>query len=211
MLIVCSSDRGLCGAIHSSLSKLARRTIKAGDAAAADGKKSVAVVLGDKAKPQVARDCRDAILMSVNQVGRNVPTLSDALQITDALLKASEGKDGEHQFSVVFNRFKSVIAYENTLRTLPTADQLKSAPGRPAYTIKDETVGSFLQWTLANAIFHGLVEGYASEMAARRMAMENATKNSEAIVLSLTMKYNRTRQAVITNELVDIITGASAL
>ena len=69
----------------------------------------------------------------------------------------------------------------------------------------------YIQFQLANSIFWGLVESHASEMSAKRTAMDNATKNAGEMIENLTMKYNRTRQAVITNELVDIIVGASAL
>ena len=69
----------------------------------------------------------------------------------------------------------------------------------------------FSSYLLASQLFWALSEGHAAEMAAKRTAMENATKNAGEIIIRLTMKYNRTRQAVITNELVDIITGASAL
>lgn len=202
LLVVCSSDRGLCGAIHSSLSKLARQIVRK------DKEGTSIVVLGDKAKPQVAREGRTNIKLAINQVGRNAPSYSEALSIVNALLKEKIESD---KIKVMFNYFKSVIAYENKTVTLPTVESIEAAPGRPKYEIKAEVVQNYLEWVMANSIFEGLVEGYASEMAARRMAMENATKNSEEIVQRLTMQYNRTRQAVITNELVDIITGASAL
>ena len=166
------------------------------------------VVLGDKAKPQVARENRHNIALAVNQVGRNPPTLSEALSIVNAI-KAE--KLDEASITVLFNHFKSVIAYENKAIKVPNQRDIEGAAGRPKYEIKSDIIQNYLEWILANQIFLGLVEGYASEMAARRMAMENATKNSEEIVGRLTMQYNRTRQAVITNELVDIITGASAL
>ena len=75
----------------------------------------------------------------------------------------------------------------------------------------DEILEHYLQWCLVSRLYWALAEGHAAEMSAKRTAMENATKNSEEMVSALTMKYNRTRQAVITNELVDIIVGASAL
>lgn len=77
--------------------------------------------------------------------------------------------------------------------------------------MSEELLSNYREFALASLVFWALAEGQASEMASRRMAMENATKNSEGIVQALTMRFNRTRQAVITNELVDIITGASAL
>ena len=202
LIVVCSSDRGLCGAINSSLSKIARKMIKEGS-----GGINV-VVVGDKAKPQVARAGRQHIKLVINQVGRNAPTYSDALSIANAILEAEIPHD---QTVILYNLFRSVIAYENTVLPVMNMSQIEKAPQRAAYDIKDHIMQNYLEWNLANSVYRALIEGYASEMAARRMAMENATKNSDEIVLALTMKYNRTRQAVITNELVDIITGASAL
>jgi F-type H+-transporting ATPase subunit gamma len=79
------------------------------------------------------------------------------------------------------------------------------------YEIEDHVLENFHQFLIANTVFWGLAEGFASEFSARRTAMENATKNAEEMVKKLTLTYNRSRQAVITNELCDIITGASAL
>lgn len=80
------------------------------------------------------------------------------------------------------------------------------------YELEDDAViKNFAEFTLANSLYQALAEGYASEMSARRTAMENATKNAGDMIDKLTMIYNRSRQATITNELVDIITGASAL
>lgn len=79
------------------------------------------------------------------------------------------------------------------------------------YEYEDSELENFFEFTVATQVFWGLVEGHVSEMAARRTAMENASKNANEIIHGLTLKFNRTRQAFITNELVDIITGASAL
>jgi F-type H+-transporting ATPase subunit gamma len=83
--------------------------------------------------------------------------------------------------------------------------------GISLFEVEDDALENFSSYLLASQLFWALSEGHASEMAAKRTAMENATKNAGEIIIKLTMKYNRTRQAVITNELVDIITGASAL
>lgn len=80
-----------------------------------------------------------------------------------------------------------------------------------AYEHSPETLDAFVQFNRLCALYWSLAEGHASEMSAKRMAMENASKNADAICNRLTIQYNRTRQAVITNELIDIIVGASAL
>lgn len=106
LMIACSSDRGLCGAIHSSISKLVRKEVRENPSS------TKVLVLGDKAKPQIARDARKNIVMHFNQVGRNIPTFLDACNIVDVMTKQNM------DFSVAkiaYNSFKSVIAYENTI------------------------------------------------------------------------------------------------
>jgi F-type H+-transporting ATPase subunit gamma len=208
--VVCSSDRGLCGAIHSSLSRTAKKITKA------NPQSTMIAIIGDKAKPQIAREARKNIFVTFSQVGKSNPSFSEAISLADgilALLKSKEIK--EFKLNVLYNRFQSVISYSNTFHNVPTASIITNAPKIVLYAEEEpmsaEMVDNFVEFSLANLLFWGLVEGRAAEMASRRMAMENATKNSEQIVQNLTMRYNRTRQAVITNELVDIITGASAL
>jgi F-type H+-transporting ATPase subunit gamma len=201
-VLVCSSDRGLCGAIHSSVAKVARQLARE------KPNQTSIVVLGDKAKPQVARDARKNIALSFNQVGKAIPTFLDALVI---LQNVQAAKLDYANMGLIYNRFISVIAYEPTLITLPSLVHLKEAPKLGVYELEDEILENYVQFIAASRLFWALVEGHAAEMAAKRTAMENATKNAEEIVGSLTMKYNRTRQSVITNELVDIIVGASAL
>jgi len=92
-----------------------------------------------------------------------------------------------------------------------TESMLKESPGFKAYEMEDEVTKDLAEFSLANAIFAALVEAHACEQSARRNAMDNASKNAGDMISSLQMQYNRGRQAAITNELVDIITGASAL
>lgn len=214
LLIACSSDRGLCGAIHSSVSKMTKKLF---DEATSNGQTSQIVVLGDKAKPQIARTHRKGIIMSFNQVGKDIPTFTDAIGIVQLILRNQESATAgdaevvQPDVKVIYNVFKSVIAYETTPIPVFSDKQLQASPKLAAYEYEDSVLEAYSQFLFASQVFRGLVEGHAAEMSAKRMAMENASKNSDAIVLNLTMKYNRTRQSVITNELVDIITGASAL
>lgn len=202
LILTCSSDRGLCGAIHSSVSKLTRFMARANPA------ETLVAVLGDKAKPQVARDARKNIQLSFSGVGRNIPTLLDAVSIVETIRAA--GLKAEN-VSLIYNRFQSVIAFQPILVPLPTSAQLRQSPKIAAYEFSDEVLDNYADFLLVSRLYWALVEGHAAEMAAKRTAMENASKNAGEIAEGLQMKYNRTRQAVITNELVDIITGASAL
>lgn len=202
LILTCSSDRGLCGAIHSSVSKLTRYLARASPAS------TEVAVLGDKAKPQVARDSKRNIKISFAGVGRSIPTMLDAISILETIQKEGIKAD---QISIIYNRFQSVIAYQSVLITMPTVAKLKASPKLSAYEYDEDVLENYSEFLLASKLFAGLVEGHAAEMAAKRSAMENASKNAGEIADGLQMKYNRTRQAVITNELVDIITGASAL
>lgn len=202
LILACSSDRGLCGAIHSSVSKLCRRL------AAQDHGNTQIVVLGDKAKPQISRDSRRNIVMNFNQVGKNIPTFLDALAIWQEI-RASE-KLNYGQAFLVYNRFVSAISFDTVLVRLPTLPMILRAEKLHAYECETETINNLVSYLELTRLYWALVEGHAAEMSSKRTAMENATKNAEAMVVALTMKYNRTRQAVITNELVDIIVGASA-
>lgn len=204
LLLTCSSDRGLCGGIHSSVSKVTRRL-------AAEDRENVQVaVLGDKAKPQVARDARQNIAMHFSQVGRNIPTFVDALAIWQTL-RSDKNLPAHDQVAIIYNRFVSAISFESVVAMPPSAEGLLGAEKLAAYEYETEVLANLAEYLHVSRLFWALVEGHAAEMSSKRTAMENATKNAEAIVVNLTMKYNRTRQAVITNELVDIITGASAL
>lgn len=228
LLLVCSSDRGLCGAIHSSVSKLSRRL------ASVNRENTSIVVLGDKAKPQISRDSRQNIIMHFNQVGKNIPTFLDALAIWQTMrtmlpltLKSSDQKventtnnsttiestlSTSLSIGIIYNRFISVIAFDTVIARFPSLPILLSAPRLSWYEIEDEkeTLANLSEYLLVCRLYWSLVEGHAAEMSAKRTAMENASKNADTMVGALTMQYNRTRQAVITNELVDIIVGASA-
>ncbi|CAJ0834321.1 1860_t:CDS:2 [Entrophospora sp. SA101] len=192
LVVTVSSDRGLCGGIHSSVSKASRKLID-------ENSSSQLVVLGDKAKAQLARTVRDNIKLSFNQIGKAVPTYAEACAIADTVLKEKVEFD---QAVIVYNHFRSVIAYE--AETIP-------AYSEATFVKSDDVLENLQEFAFANSIYWGLVEGHAAEMAAKRTAMENATKNAGEMIDRLTLTYNRGRQAVITNELIDIITGASAL
>ena len=205
LILACSSDRGLCGAIHSSVSKIARL-------AARESPSTTAIaVLGDKSKTQIARDARKNIILSFSGVGKNVPTMLDSISILQTIKEHGGLEHKPNRVSIIYNRFRSVIAYEPMMVSVPTLADLKASPKLAAYEFEDEALENYADFLLVSRLTWALVEGYASEMSAKRTAMENASKNAGEIAEGLLMKYNRTRQSVITNELVDIITGASAL
>ncbi|KAJ3060712.1 atp3 gamma subunit of the F1 sector of mitochondrial F1F0 ATP synthase, partial [Quaeritorhiza haematococci] len=190
--VAVSSDRGLCGAIHSSVSKGVKKYVKEVPAASI-------VVLGQKAKPQIAREAKDNIALSFEQVAKNGPTWYEASMIADNVLSEGPKYDAAKIF---YNRFKSVIAFETSTLPVYSAEAFLAAPKLSAYEIDDtEVIKNFTEFTFANVLYWAIAEGHASEMAAKRTAMENATKNAGEMIQKLTMTYNRSRQAAITNEL----------
>ncbi|KDQ56652.1 hypothetical protein JAAARDRAFT_36134 [Jaapia argillacea MUCL 33604] len=206
LFIAISSDKGLCGGIHSSVSKMTRRTfIEQKETLEQD---SPIMVIGDKVKAQLSRALPQNIALTFNQIGRDIPTFADAAGVADLILKSDVKYDS---IVIVYNKFVSAISYEPAMVEVLTENALKESPGFKAYEMEDDVTKDLAEFSLANAIYAALVEGHACEQSARRNAMDNASKNAGDMINSLQLKYNRGRQAAITNELVDIITGASAL
>ena len=121
VLVAVSSDRGLCGAIHSSIAKCIRKVVREQMPSAP------VVILGDKAKPQVAREARENIAMHFNQLGRNIPIFADAANVVDTLNKQQAALPPIKSLQIYYNKFKSVIAYENTVIPAFSAAALKEA------------------------------------------------------------------------------------
>jgi F-type H+-transporting ATPase subunit gamma len=195
-----SSDGGLCGGIHSSISRATKKLLS--------GTPGKLAVVGDKPKAQLSRAASDSLVVSFSGVGKDVPTFGEASAIADELLKADSEFD---EIKIISNHYISAISYEAGETTLVSAEALRSSPGFAKYEMEEDVSKDLAEFALANAIYTALVEGHAAEISARRTAMENASNNANDMMSSLQLQYNRGRQAVITTELIDIITGASAL
>ncbi|KAI8816042.1 ATP synthase F1, gamma subunit [Fimicolochytrium jonesii] len=201
LVVVCSSDRGLCGGIHSSLSKTTKKYLAANP-------DSTLAIVGQKAKAQLQRENRKHIAITFDGVAKGLPSWNEAALVADEILKA--GIQYETAV-VVYNKFKSVIAFDTVTVPVYSLKALAESPKLAAYEVEEPVLKSFEEFALANTIYWGIAEGNASEQAAKRTAMENATKNAGEMIQKLTLTYNRSRQATITNELIDIITGAMAV
>ncbi|WWD04073.1 ATP synthase F1, gamma subunit [Kwoniella europaea PYCC6329] len=195
-----SSDGGLCGGIHSSISRAIKKEMAANPGTLA--------VVGDKPKSQLARAMPQAFKVTFNSVGKDVPTFAEASAIADEIIKNGGEWD---EIKIVSNKYLSAISYESGVTSVISAKALQAAAGFQAYEMEEDVSKDLAEFALANAIYTALVEGHAAEISARRTAMENASNNANDMMASLQLQYNRGRQAVITNELIDIITGASAL
>ncbi|PFH48938.1 hypothetical protein AMATHDRAFT_76479 [Amanita thiersii Skay4041] len=215
LFLVISSDKGLCGGIHSSVSKATRRALAndvesplAGrDDAQVDPESSV-MIIGDKSKGQLSRAIPKNLRLTFNQIGRDIPTFADAAGVADLIMRSGVKYDS---VVIIYNQFVSALSYAPAILEVKGEEALKESNGFKAYENEDDATRDLAEFSLANAIFAALVEGHACEQSSRRNAMDNASKNAGDMIGTLTMQYNRGRQAAITNELVDIITGASAL
>ncbi|KAG6853431.1 hypothetical protein C0991_004431 [Blastosporella zonata] len=219
LFIVISSDKGLCGGIHSAVSKATRRALNnaedsplapltPGAAPETIDPLSPVMVIGDKSKAQLQRSIGGNLRLTFNQIGRDIPTFADAAGVADLIVKSGVKYDS---VVLVYNKFVSAISYEAAAMEVKGEQGLKESNAFKTYENEDDATKDLAEFSLANAIFAALTESHACEQSSRRNAMDNAAKNAGEMIGSLQMQYNRGRQAAITNELVDIITGASAL
>ncbi|KFD57521.1 hypothetical protein M514_01624, partial [Trichuris suis] len=204
LMVVISSDRGLCGAVHSGLAKMVKQDIKE-----LENLNVRLVCIGDKSKIILARAFPDKMLMSVSDIGKKPPTFQDARSIATEILNSGYNFD---QGSIYFNRFKSVVSYVPTRLPLFSRSVIMETPQFSVYDSVDEnTLESFHEYSLTSMIYYALKENACSEQSSRMTAMDGASKNAGEMIGTLSLVRNRTRQAVITRELIDIVIGASAL
>jgi F-type H+-transporting ATPase subunit gamma len=214
LLVVISSDRGLCGAFNSSVVREARRTIAR---LQGEGKTVKVLTVGRKGRDQLRRDYASLIVQSYEEVGRRRLSFADADMVTAKVLEMYEA--GEYDVaSVIFNKFKSAISQEVTLQqVVPFAVEAKTEETtevKPVYEFEpdeEQILADLLPRNLAIQVYRALLESAASEQGARMTAMDNATRNAGDMINKLTITYNRTRQAYITKELIEIISGAEAV
>lgn len=201
-----TTDKGLCGGVNTILTRMTRQLIARLDAAKKDAR---LVILGDKGRAQMRRAFSDRIVMSMTE--RVMPYNFDLASALAQDLLVSTEYQGVH---VVYNRFKSAISYIPTIRSItPLLDS--NAPKLASFEVEPEndaeTLQNFYEYTLATQVYYAMLENATSEQSSRMNAMENASKNAGEMINKLTLQYNRARQARITTELIEIISGASAL
>lgn len=211
LLIVCTAERGLCGAFNSSIVRLAREHINRLQAA---GKTVKILCVGRKGydilKRQYEKQIVDLIeLRAVKQIGYvNADEIGQRVMTMFA--------NGEFDIATLFySQFRSVISQIPTAqRVIPAEIPASASPSTATYDYEpDEAtiLSSLLPRNISVQIFRALLENAASEQGARMSAMDNATRNAGEMIKKQTQKYNRTRQAMITKELIEIISGAEAL
>ncbi len=214
LLIVMTSNRGLCGAFNGSVVREARRTIHQYES---EGKKVLLYCIGRKGRDLLRRDHGSKIVHFDEDIGRKL-TFSAAAAVNARLLAMFE--TGEFDVcNIVYNRFKSVISQVVTLKQLIPFAVDKEAVGSRTEPLAglefepDEAslLKALLPRALAISLYGALLESAAGEQGARMTAMDNATRNAGEMIDKLTLNYNRSRQAYITKELIEIISGAEAI
>ncbi|HWE47151.1 MAG TPA: F0F1 ATP synthase subunit gamma [Caulobacteraceae bacterium] len=212
LVIVATADRGLAGGFNSSIARLAREHIAT---LLAQGKTVRVITIGRKARDQVRRLYGQNIVESV-EAGKT-PGLGVAQGVADRVLAMFEA--GEFDVAtLIYSRFKSVVTQTPTLQQLIPAEVDPNAPpidlGGAAYEYEpdEETIlATLLPRNIAVQILGALYENNAGFYAAQMSAMDSATRNAGDMIAKMTLLYNRSRQAQITKELIEIISGAEAL
>ncbi len=218
LLVVMTADRGLCGGFNGSIVREARRQISV---LKNEGKTVKLLCIGRKGRDALKRDFGGQIIDTLENVTRTGADFGACSDIAGRLVDRFEA-DEYDVCTLIYSRFKSAISQEVTRQQLipvppPPAqeeEEKEKAGLKPLYIMEpseEEILAELLPRNLAVQIFRALLENYASEQGARMTAMDNATRNAGDMIDELTMTYNRTRQAVITKELIEIISGAEAL
>jgi len=215
LLLVATSDRGLAGGFNATIMRETRRMVRELDAL---GKAVKIVTLGRKGRDGLRRDQGRRIIESRVELGRPQLRFEEAEAIAEALLKLFA--DGQFdRCTMIYNHFRSAISQVVTKQQLipfapPATEESKDTAARAIYEFEpeeEEILKELLPRNLAVQIYTALLDAVASEWAARMTAMDAATRNAGEIINDLNITYNRSRQAAITKELIEIISGAEAL
>ena len=214
LLVVFSADRGLCGGFNGSISRAVKLEVKKSKDLGIETK---LLFVGRKSADTLKKDFQQHIVEIVTGNSTN-PIYSDALSISSKIVDLYQ-RDEFGSCKIIFNKFVSAITQEVTLKSLipiETNNEDVSNPNQVSsvyeYEPSEEVIlEELLNKNIATQLFSAQMESTASELAARMTAMDNATRNAGDLIDRLTLQYNRTRQAFITKELIEIISGAEAL
>ena len=213
LIVVFSADRGLCGGFNGSITRAVRAEIKKIEE---DGSKVKLLMVGKKSADALNREFSHLFVERIDGNSAK-PNYTDAEIIAKKIITLFENNEFG-VCKVIFNKFVSAITQEVTFKSLIPAeiqktetDEVGSSSIYEFEPSEEEILNDLLPRNLATQLFSSQMESTASELAARMTAMDNATRNAGDMIDNLTLQYNRTRQAVITKELIEIISGAEAL
>ncbi|KAL0357360.1 UNVERIFIED_CONTAM: ATP synthase subunit gamma, mitochondrial [Sesamum calycinum] len=215
VIVTVSSDKGLCGGINSTSVKISRGIHKLNSG---PEKECKYVILGEKGKAQLVRDSKKDIELSMTELQKNPLNYTQVAVLADDILKNVE----YDALRIVFNKFQSVsfVPTTSTVLSPEVVEREAEAGGKlgelDSYEIeggetKSEVLQNLAEFQFSCVMFNAVLENACSEQGARMSAMDSSSRNAGDMLDRLTLTYNRTRQASITTELIEIISGASAL
>ena len=212
LCVVLTSDRGLCGGFNSNIIKKAKAYFSK---IASEGKNFKIITVGSKGDDQLKRQYNDKIVERISFKDSKNVNFFDAEKVSKMIIESFQ-KNEFDICTIFYNKFKNVITQ------IPQAQQIiplkssdtKKEDEKDNYEFEpeeDEILGNLLPKNISTQIFKAMLENSASEQGSRMSAMDNATRNAGEMVDKLTIQYNRSRQAAITKELIEIISGAESL
>uniref|UniRef100_A0A803M0T3 F-ATPase gamma subunit n=1 Tax=Chenopodium quinoa TaxID=63459 RepID=A0A803M0T3_CHEQI len=222
VVVTISSDKGLCGGINTTSVKVSRAIRKLNDGNYLDidpEAETKFVILGEKAKVQLIRDSKKDISLCLTDLQKNPLNYTQVAAVADDILKNVQFD----ALKIVFNKFSSVVSFLPTVATIlsPEIVERESEAGGvlgelDSYEIeggetKSEILQNLAEFQFSCVLYNAVLENACSEQGARMSAMDSSSRNAGEVLDRLTLTYNRTRQASITTELIEIISGASAL
>ena len=214
LLVAISADRGLCGGFNNNISKEVRRRVKELEN---DGKIVKLILVGRKVGTVLKREMGDRIIGSFTGIQGDNLSFTKVSPVSLQILSLFE-ESSVDKVEMIYNRFQSVISQVVTKKQLIPAEvseeKIEEEDQQTTYEYEPEEeiiLNDLLPRNLSTQIFSALLESSAGELAARMTAMDNATRNAGELIDRLTLEYNRTRQAFITKELIEIISGAEAV
>ena len=203
LVVVLSTDKGLCGGVNSILARQTRQMLNKVN------KPYKLFIQGEKGRSLFKRSHGDLVVSNFTE--RQAPyTWSLASAVAQEIVAGEY--TGVH---IVYNRFKSAISYIPSIKSITPLVDANVEFFQSKYDMEPdsepETLTNFYEYTLATQIYHSLMENATAEQSSRMSAMENASKNASEMINKLRLQYNRARQTRITTELIEIISGAAAL
>jgi len=204
LVIAVTTDKGLCGSINSQISKRVRAIV---ENSVSDHIPIKIVILGEKGRAQLKRTCGTYFIQSFSDFGKKPASFLQASTIADFLVKQEA-----EEILIIYNKFVSAIKFDTLEQKLVTKLQLfKSTAKFEEYEFDSDNLESVWEIYIANTIHRVLMDNATAEISARANAMDNASKNAKEMINKLTLLKNRTRQALITKELSEIVSGKEAL
>jgi F-type H+-transporting ATPase subunit gamma len=209
LIVPFTTDKGLCGGVNSFITRATRACIKK---LQAQGKDADIVIIGDKGRAQLRRFVADKVIRSATDVV-SPGTFALASSLSSEMMAA--GALEYDAVMLMYNSYVNAAVYKQMYKVIkPFKSEVENDEAMSGFEFdsdKFEAMEDLYEYMIASQVFHSFMDGAAAEQSSRMTAMENASKNAGEMIDSLTLQYNRARQARITTELIEIISGASAL